>query len=52
MRPHYTPMLKKRTALLRKLKESVSPTPVATDRAGDQSDALGVGELLRVGALQ
>ena len=47
-RPHYTPKLKKRTALMREI-------PVATDRTGDepdQSGATGMGELLRGWALQ
>jgi RNA-directed DNA polymerase len=55
MRPHYTPKLKKRTALLRGAQGGVPPTPVATDWEGDkpdQSDAPGVGELLRGWALQ
>ncbi|MGY4183221.1 hypothetical protein ACVIHH_008512 [Bradyrhizobium sp. USDA 4518] len=48
MRPHYTPKLKKRTALLRDL-GSISSAPIATDWQGhqpDQSEAPGLGELL------
>ena len=54
MRPHYTPKLKKRTALVREL-SGVPPIPVATDRTGDkpdQSGATGMGELFRGWALQ
>src|SRR6516162_3677604 len=51
-RPQYTPRIKKRTALLEKLREifrRFTSQPGAGDRI-DQSDSAGVGELLRGGA--
>ena len=54
-RPQYTPKLKKRTALLRKLKEIFRrcrvPAGGAGDR-GDQPDPAGLGELLPDRALE
>ena len=53
-RPQYTPRIKKRTALLEKLREifrRFTSQPGAGDRI-DQSDSAGVGELLRSGPLQ
>ena len=55
MRPHYTPKLKKRTALVRELKEVFRrhrSQPIETGDKPDQSGATGVGELLRGWALQ
>jgi hypothetical protein len=55
MRPHYTPKLKKRTTLMREVKEAFRRHQVATDWKGDkpnQSNAAGVGELLRGRALR
>ena len=54
MRPHYTPKLKKRTALMRSSRKCFADTG-ATNRTGDkpdQSDAPRMGELLRGWALQ
>jgi len=53
-RPQYTPRIKKRTALLEKLREifrRFTSQPGAGDRI-DQSDSAGVGELLRGGAFE
>jgi RNA-directed DNA polymerase len=55
MRPHYTPKLKKRTALLRELKEvfrRYRSQPIDRGDKPDQPDAPGVGELLRRWTLQ
>ena len=49
-RANYTPKLKKRTALLRKLKRRVPSLPIATSEPGGASDQPGaarLGELLR-----
>ena len=55
MRPHYTPKLKKRTALVRAFKEVFRrhrSQPIERVISPDQSDATGMGELLRGGAFQ
>ena len=54
-RPHYTPKLKKRTALMRELKavfRRYRSQPIERVIKPDQSDATGMGELLRGWALQ
>ncbi len=54
-RPHYTPKLKKRTALMRELKEVFRrhrSQPIERVINPDQPGATGMGQLLRGGALQ
>ena len=54
-RAHYTPKMKKRTALLRKLKDVFPAIPVPAGGSGgptDQPGAAGLGELLRRRTLQ
>ena len=55
MRPHYTPKLKKRTALVRALKEVFGQhrsQPIRTGDSADMDVSTGDGELLRGGAFQ